>query len=145
MMKDRMTAVRAAVGGRVHGWSFGFVAADRGLKTRGPYALVRHPIYASYLLIQSRYVLQNLSLRNIAVVVLATVCNIGRAIPEERLLARSPAYRAYQQRVRWRLRVPAPPPVAFPRLPPRRIPRGAGGRGQPPVARTSLHPNKPDR
>jgi hypothetical protein len=33
-----MTAVRAAVGGRVHGWSFGFVAADRGLKTRGPYA-----------------------------------------------------------------------------------------------------------
>src|SRR6266516_7763001 len=31
------------------GRSFGFVAADRGLKTRGPYAVVRHPIYASYL------------------------------------------------------------------------------------------------
>jgi hypothetical protein len=35
------------------GRSFGFVAADRGVKTRGPYAVVRHPVYASYLLIQS--------------------------------------------------------------------------------------------
>lgn len=40
---------------------FGFVAADRGLKTRGPYAVVRHPMYASYLLLQSGYVLRSLS------------------------------------------------------------------------------------
>jgi protein-S-isoprenylcysteine O-methyltransferase Ste14 len=85
------------------GRSFGFVAADRGLKTHGPYAMVRHPIYASYLLIQSGYVLQSLSLRNIAVVAFATACNIGRALAEEKLLARSPAYQAYRQRVRWRL------------------------------------------
>jgi protein-S-isoprenylcysteine O-methyltransferase Ste14 len=85
------------------GRSFGFVAADRGLKTHGPYALVRHPIYASYLLIQSGYVLQSLSVHNIAVVAFATACNIGRALAEERLLARSPAYQAYRQRVRWRL------------------------------------------
>jgi len=32
--------------------------------------VVRHPIYASYLLIQSGYVLQSLSLRNLAVVTL---------------------------------------------------------------------------
>jgi len=85
------------------GRSFGLVAADRGLKTHGPYALVRHPVYASYLLIQSGYVLQSLSLRNAAVVAFATACNVGRVLAEERLLARSPAYRAYQQRVRWRL------------------------------------------
>jgi protein-S-isoprenylcysteine O-methyltransferase Ste14 len=85
------------------GRSFGFVAADRGLKTRGPYAVVRHPMYASYLLIQSGYVLQSLSVHNIAVVAFATACNIGRALAEERLLARSPDYQAYQQRVRWRL------------------------------------------
>jgi protein-S-isoprenylcysteine O-methyltransferase Ste14 len=85
------------------GRSFGLVAADRGLKTQGPYALVRHPIYASYLLIQSGYVLQSWSLRNIAVVAFATACNVGRAMAEERLLTRSPAYRAYQQRVRWRM------------------------------------------
>ena len=85
------------------GRSFGFVAADRGLKTRGPYAVVRHPIYASYLLIQSGYVLQSLSLRNALVFAFATACNIGRALAEERLLARSLAYRSYQEQVRWRL------------------------------------------
>ena len=85
------------------GRSFGFVAADRGLKTRGPYAVVRHPIYASYLLIQAGYVLQSLSLGNAVVFAVANACNIGRALAEEMLLSRSPAYRAYQQQVRWRL------------------------------------------
>ncbi len=85
------------------GRSFGFVAADRGLKTRGPYAVVRHPVYACYLLIQSGYVLQSLSAWNILVFALAGACNIGRALAEEQLLARSHAYRAYQQQVRWRL------------------------------------------
>jgi protein-S-isoprenylcysteine O-methyltransferase Ste14 len=85
------------------GRSFGFVAADRGLVTRGPYAVVRHPVYASYLLIQSGYLLQSISLRNVLVMVLASGCNAGRALMEERLLARSPAYGAYRRRVRWRL------------------------------------------
>jgi protein-S-isoprenylcysteine O-methyltransferase Ste14 len=85
------------------GRSFGFVAADRGLVTRGPYAVVRHPVYASYLLIQSGYLLQSISLRNALVMVLASGCNAGRALMEERLLARSPAYGAYRRRVLWRL------------------------------------------
>jgi protein-S-isoprenylcysteine O-methyltransferase Ste14 len=85
------------------GRSFGFVAADRGLVTRGPYAVVRHPVYASYLLIQSGYLLQSISLRNVLVMVLASGCNVGRALMEERLLDRTPAYRAYRHRVRWRL------------------------------------------
>ena len=79
------------------------MAADRGLKTRGPYAVVRHPIYASYLLIQSGYVLQSLSLRNILIFFLVSACNIGRALAEEKLLAGSLAYRAYREQVRWRL------------------------------------------
>jgi protein-S-isoprenylcysteine O-methyltransferase Ste14 len=85
------------------GRSFGFVAADRGLKTRGPYALVRHPVYSSYLLIQCGYVLQAVSLRNIVVLLAATSFNVGRAVAEEGLLSRSPAYRAYCARVRWRI------------------------------------------
>jgi protein-S-isoprenylcysteine O-methyltransferase Ste14 len=85
------------------GRSFGFVAADRGLVTRGPYAVVRHPVYASYLLIQSGYLLQSMSLRNVLVMLLASGCNVGRALMEERLLARTPAYRAYRHRVRRRL------------------------------------------
>jgi protein-S-isoprenylcysteine O-methyltransferase Ste14 len=85
------------------GRSFGFVAADRGLQTRGPYAVVRHPVYAAYVLIQCGYVLQAVSLRNIVVLALVTGCNAGRAICEERVLAENSDYAAYRQRVPRRL------------------------------------------
>jgi protein-S-isoprenylcysteine O-methyltransferase Ste14 len=60
-------------------------------------------VYASYLLIQSGYLLQSVSLRNAIVIVLATGCNVGRVLAEERLLARSGEYEGYRDRVRWRL------------------------------------------
>jgi protein-S-isoprenylcysteine O-methyltransferase Ste14 len=85
------------------GRSFGFVAADRGLVQRGPYAIVRHPIYASYLLLQFGYVLQSISLRNVLVMVFASGCNVGRAVVEDRLLATNEEYRPYRSQVRWRL------------------------------------------
>jgi protein-S-isoprenylcysteine O-methyltransferase Ste14 len=85
------------------GRSFGFAAADRGLTTRGAYALVRHPIYGSYLFVQVGYVLQSISVWNASVVLFVTGCNVGRALVEERLLARSAAYEVYRSRVRWRL------------------------------------------
>lgn len=85
------------------GRSFGFVAADRGLVTRGPYAVVRHPVYAAYLVIQAGYVLEATTWRNVVVLAAVTACNAGRALAEERVLARSPAFAAYQRRVRFRL------------------------------------------
>lgn len=85
------------------GRSFGFAAADRGLVRRGPYAVVRHPIYASYLLLQSGYVLQSLSLWNALVMLMVTSCNVGRILAEDRLLATNKGYGAYRTRVRWRL------------------------------------------
>jgi protein-S-isoprenylcysteine O-methyltransferase Ste14 len=85
------------------GRSFGFVAADRGLVTRGPYAVVRHPVYASYIIIQTGYLVQSISLRNVIVLTGATACNIGRALVEERVLASAPGYARYRERVRWRL------------------------------------------
>jgi protein-S-isoprenylcysteine O-methyltransferase Ste14 len=85
------------------GRSFGFVAADRGLVKRGPYAIVRHPIYASYLFLQAGYVLQSISIRNALVMVFASGCNVGRAIAEDRMLAANDEYADYRSHVRWRL------------------------------------------
>ncbi|HEY6427239.1 MAG TPA: methyltransferase, partial [Acidimicrobiales bacterium] len=85
------------------GRSFGFAAADRGLVWRGPYRVVRHPIYASYVALLVGYLLQSLSLRNLAVVVLAIACNAGRIRAEERVLATNPAHAAYRRRVRWKV------------------------------------------
>jgi protein-S-isoprenylcysteine O-methyltransferase Ste14 len=85
------------------GRSFGFAAADRGLVQRGPYSLVRHPIYASYFFLQIGYLLQSLSLRNTLVVFFICSCNIGRAVVEERLLVSSGPYNDYRLRVPWRL------------------------------------------
>jgi protein-S-isoprenylcysteine O-methyltransferase Ste14 len=85
------------------GRSFGFAAADRGVVTRGAYTVVRHPMYACYLLLESGYLLQSLSVRNAAIVVIGTLCNGGRALAEERLLATNRDYLAYRRRVRRRV------------------------------------------
>ena len=85
------------------GRSFGFAAADRGVVTRGPYAIVRHPMYTSYLLLQSGYLLQSLSVRNAVILALGTCFNGGRALAEERLLANNSEYLAYRRRVARRI------------------------------------------
>jgi protein-S-isoprenylcysteine O-methyltransferase Ste14 len=87
----------------VLGRSFGFAAADRGLVQRGPYRLVRHPVYASYVLLQTGYLLQSISLRNLVVVLVAMACTVGRIHAEEGVLATNAAHAAYRRRVPWRM------------------------------------------
>ena len=85
------------------GRSFGFAAADRGLVRRGPYAVVRHPIYGSYLLLQSGYLMQSFSVGNALVMLFVTSCNVGRAVVEDRVLSTGANYDAYRSQVRWRM------------------------------------------
>ena len=85
------------------GRSFGLVAANRGLRTRGPYGLIRHPAYTGYLVAYLGYVAENPSLRNIALLGVSTAFQLVRIREEERVLSDDDGYRAYARRVRFRL------------------------------------------
>jgi protein-S-isoprenylcysteine O-methyltransferase Ste14 len=83
--------------------SFGVVAANRGVKTSGPYAFVRHPMYAGYLLVQIGFLMSNPTLWNATVYSVALVLQILRMRAEERILVQDPAYLKYAGEVRFRL------------------------------------------
>lgn len=85
------------------GRSFGIVAANRGIKTGGPYRLVRHPTYLGYLISYLGYVAENPSAANVALLVLSTTFQLVRIGEEERLLSADPAYESYRRSVRFRL------------------------------------------
>jgi protein-S-isoprenylcysteine O-methyltransferase Ste14 len=84
------------------GRSYGIVPANRGLVTRGPYALVRHPLYTAYIIGGIGYLLQSPSVRNVAVELIAVSWQLVRIRAEERHLD-GPQYATYRGRVRWRL------------------------------------------
>jgi protein-S-isoprenylcysteine O-methyltransferase Ste14 len=85
------------------GRSFGLLAANRGVKTQGAYQVVRHPAYASYMMVQIGYVLENLSFWNLMVFAVVFVCQMIRIQQEEATLSQDPAYVRYSHRVRSRL------------------------------------------
>lgn len=85
------------------GRSFGVVPARRAIVVRGPYKLVRHPIYASYLVGHAGFLLLNPSVWNLAVYSLATAIQIMRLLREERILRESPEYESYTNSVHYRL------------------------------------------
>ncbi|HKC22315.1 MAG TPA: isoprenylcysteine carboxylmethyltransferase family protein [Gaiellaceae bacterium] len=85
------------------GRSFGIVAANRGVKTGGPYRLVRHPAYLGYLISYIGYVAENPSVANVALLCLSTAFQLVRIREEERLLASDAAYETYRRSVRYRL------------------------------------------
>lgn len=83
--------------------SIAVVAARRTIKTAGAYRYVRHPLYASYAVMFSGYVLMNTSAANV-LIFLFTMALLGvRAVREEQHLASDPHYREYMRQVSHRV------------------------------------------
>lgn len=83
--------------------SFALVAAKREIKTNWMYRVVRHPLYGSYFLIFSGYVLAHTTTTNLLVYCITMGCLCIRIFREEKHLSVDPAYRAYMLEVRYRL------------------------------------------
>ncbi len=85
------------------GRSFGLLPANRGIVCRGIYTVVRHPIYAGYLVTHAAFLLAHPTAWNIALLVASDLALLVRAVYEERTLALDAGYADYMSRVRWRV------------------------------------------
>ena len=109
-LPDAATAMVSAVGlalvvfGKVTlGRSFGVVPANRGVVVGGPYSFVRHPIYSGYLITHVAFLVANPVPWNVAVILIADIALIARALMEEKVLSADVEYQGYCQRVGWHL------------------------------------------
>ena len=85
------------------GRSFGIAPANRGVVAGGPYNVVRHPIYAGYLLSHAAALAAYPSLWNVALILAGDTALVLRALAEERVLSTDREYQVYCGRVAWHL------------------------------------------
>jgi protein-S-isoprenylcysteine O-methyltransferase Ste14 len=85
------------------GRSFGNRPALRTLRTIGPYRLVRHPMYLSYLLADIGYNLEEWNVGTVVLVLIGWTALVFRIRAEERILSRDPEWSKYATLVRSRL------------------------------------------
>ena len=72
------------------GRSFGLIPANRGIVSSGLYRVVRHPIYLGYLITHVAFLAANPTLWNVALLVVADIALLARAVCEEQTLAKDP-------------------------------------------------------
>lgn len=82
---------------------FGIVAANRGVQTRWPYSIVRHPMYAGYVTTQIGFLISSPTPWNFFVYSVAWTLQLLRIFEEEKLLTQDETYLAFRQRVKYRL------------------------------------------
>jgi protein-S-isoprenylcysteine O-methyltransferase Ste14 len=110
LVADAATAMLSAlglclvvVGKMTLGRSFGLVPANRGVVVRGPYTLVRHPIYTGYLVTHIAFLMAHPTPWNASVFIIADIALVLRALMEERVLSADTEYQQYCRRVEWHL------------------------------------------
>jgi len=84
------------------GRSIGFVPADRGIVTRGPYRLVRHPIYSGGFVTLIAFILRAYLPLTLMLAVILVGLLMLKSVIEERFLRDNPEYAAYMTQVRYR-------------------------------------------
>jgi protein-S-isoprenylcysteine O-methyltransferase Ste14 len=85
------------------GRRFGVWPASRGLATRGPYRLVRHPMYLAYVLADIGYNLQEWNFVTALLVMAGWASLFYRIRAEERILSQDARWSSYVAAVRYRL------------------------------------------
>jgi protein-S-isoprenylcysteine O-methyltransferase Ste14 len=85
------------------GRRFGLLPANRGIVESGAFRLVRHPIYSGWLILTIGYVIIYPSLMNILVTVAVIPFMVWRIGQEETHLSDDASYRAYMQKVPYRI------------------------------------------
>lgn len=81
--------------------AFSIFPEARGLVTHGPYALVRHPLYAAYFLTYTLVMIPRFSLVAVALLAIGITAEVCRSRNEERILRRTyPEYDDYARTVR---------------------------------------------
>jgi protein-S-isoprenylcysteine O-methyltransferase Ste14 len=108
LLPDLVTTVASGLGLSVAiagklalGRSFGIIPANRGVVIAGVYKVVRHPIYAGYLVTHLAFTLAHPLAWNAIILTIADLALIARALREERVLKADRAYEDYCQRVAW--------------------------------------------
>lgn len=84
------------------GRSFGIFIALRKVRSHGAYGIVRHPMYATDILLRLGFLVGHANPFTLLVFAASTVCYVYRALLEEQFLARQAEYRAYMAQVRYR-------------------------------------------
>jgi protein-S-isoprenylcysteine O-methyltransferase Ste14 len=110
LISDQITALTSVLGltlviaGKmVLGRSFGIAPANRGVVVRGPYLLMRHPIYTGYLITHAGFLMAHPTAWNALILLVADLALVIRALYEERILVQDEQYREYCSRVAWHL------------------------------------------
>jgi protein-S-isoprenylcysteine O-methyltransferase Ste14 len=85
------------------GRRFGVFPALRGLMTRGPYRLVRHPMYLAYMLADIGYNLQEWNFGTALMVMAGWASLLYRVQAEERVLSQDAGWSTYVALVRYRI------------------------------------------
>ena len=85
------------------GRRFGLLPANRGIVSKGPFRLVRHPIYSGWLVLTIGFLMAYPTPRNVGILILSVPFLVWRMELEEEHLNEDAEYREYAAKTRYRL------------------------------------------